>query len=91
MPPATITASRWLPTGAAALALGVSTDSLKRYATKHEILIEGKHYRRGAFPNSPIVWDVAACLQALTHRGMNRPAHQRAAMAAAGEHVLGQG
>jgi hypothetical protein len=74
-----ITASRWLPTGAAALALGVSTDSLKRYATRHEILIEGKHYRRGAFANSPIVWDVAACLEALTHRGMNRPTRREVA------------
>lgn len=79
MTPAAITASRWLPTGAAALALGVSTDSLKRYATRHEILIEGKHYRRGVFANSPIVWDVAACLDALTHRGMNRSAKQGAA------------
>jgi hypothetical protein len=76
MTPDTITASRWLPTGAAALALGVSTDSLKRYAARYEILIEGKHYRRGAFANSPIVWDVAACLDALTHRGMNRHTRQ---------------
>ncbi len=75
----TIAGPCWLPTGAAALALGVSADSLKRYANRHEILIEGKHFRRGAFPNSPIVWHVPACLQALTHRGMNRPGRQGAA------------
>jgi hypothetical protein len=66
------TASRWVPTGAAALALGVSSDTLKRYSDRHKILIEGKHFRRGPFPNSPRVWDLDACHKVLTHHGLAR-------------------
>ena len=49
----------WLPTKAAADALGISTDTLKR---KREIcggfLEAGHHWCAGATPNSPMTWCV---------------------------------
>ena len=62
------TAELWLPTGQAARHLGVSNDTLKRYASRDEFLIEGKHWRRGAHPNSPWTWNVHGCRQAMSCR-----------------------
>lgn len=64
-----ITQELWLPTGPAALLLGVSAPTLKRYADRDEFLVEGKHWRRGPHPNSPRVWDVQGCRAAITWRG----------------------
>jgi len=63
-------ATEWLPTGHATRALGVSADTLKRYADS--FLIEGKHWRSGPYQNSPRVWNVPACLEALSYRGRLR-------------------
>ena len=59
----------WLPTGLAARALGCSIDTLKRYAKRDEFLVDGKHWRRGAHPNSPWVWNVPACQEAINWQG----------------------
>lgn len=59
----------WLPTGQAALHLGVSSCSLKRYADRDESLIDGQHWRRGPHANSPRVWNIPACEEALHWRG----------------------
>ena len=65
----------WLPTKAAADALGISTDTLKR---KREIcggfLEAGHHWCAGATPNSPMTWCVERCRQALHERGMQQRA-----------------
>lgn len=63
---------QWLPTGLAARTLGVSHDSLKRYADRDGFLIEGKHWRRGVHPNSPRLWNLPACIDALAYRGRIR-------------------
>ena len=59
----------WMPTGPAARALNCSIDTLKRYAKRDEFLIEGKHWRRGAYPNSPWVWNIPACWEAIRWQG----------------------
>ena len=59
----------WLRTGRAARALGISEDTLKRYAFRDEFLIEGVHWRRGPHPTSPITWNMSACEEALRWRG----------------------
>lgn len=59
----------WLRTGEAAHALGVSEDTLKRYAQQDEFLIEGVHWVRGLHLNSPILWNVPACEEAILWRG----------------------
>lgn len=59
----------WLPTGKAARALGISADTLKRYALRDEILIEGTHWRRGPHRNSPITWNISACEEVLQWKG----------------------
>jgi len=61
--------TRWLPTGQAARELGISPDSLKRYADRDEVLVLGEHWRHGVHSNSPRVWNLPLCLQALNHRG----------------------
>ena len=58
-----------MPTGPAARVLNCSIDTLKRYATRDEFLIEGKHWRRGAYPNSPWVWNIPACQAAIHWQG----------------------
>ena len=63
---------QWLPSGQAALALGVSVKSLKRYADIHEFLVEGMHWQHGPLCNSPRVWNVDACREALAYRGRIR-------------------
>ena len=59
----------WLATGPAARALGCSINTLKRYARRDEFLIDGTHWRRGAYPNSPWVWNVPACQEAIRRQG----------------------
>ncbi len=63
---------QWLPTGLATRALGVSPDSLKRYADQNCFLIEGKHWRRGVHSNSPRIWNIPECVDALSYRGRIR-------------------
>jgi hypothetical protein len=63
---------RWLPSGQAALTLGVSVRTLKRYADHHSFLIEGKHWRFGPLCNSPRQWNIPACVDALSYRGRLR-------------------
>ncbi|KAF0655016.1 hypothetical protein L107_00815 [Cyanobium sp. Copco_Reservoir_LC18] len=58
----------WLPTSQAARALGISPHTLKRYADRDGFLIEGTHCRRGPYPNSPRVWEVNGCRQAMSWR-----------------------
>ena len=62
----------WLPTGRAAQLLGCSPDTLKRYAIRDEFLISGEHWRRGPHANSPWVWNVPACEEAIRWRGRCR-------------------
>lgn len=62
----------WLPTGLATKALGVSAFTLKRYADRDCFLIEGVHFRYGFHSNSPRVWNIPACQEALTYRGRQR-------------------
>ncbi|QPN61966.1 hypothetical protein H8F25_09150 [Synechococcus sp. CBW1004] len=63
---------QWLPTGQATLVLGVSADTLKRYAMRDEFLIDGKHWRRGPYRNSPMVWNIPACEEAIRWRVRKR-------------------
>ena len=73
------TDDRWLPTGQATIALGVSPFSLRRYADRDCFLIEGKHWRYGPHSNSPRIWNVPACAEALAYRGRLRRQQQLAA------------
>lgn len=59
----------WLPTGQAARCLARSGYTLKRYADVYDFLEEGKHWCRGPFFNSPRIWNVTKCREALTYRG----------------------
>ncbi|QNI71975.1 hypothetical protein [Cyanobium sp. NS01] len=74
------TTELWLPTGQAARQLAVSNDTLKRYASRDEFLIEGKHWQRGAHPNSPWTWNVHACRKAMSWRNRHgkRPPNSEA-------------
>ena len=73
----------WLPTKAAADALGISSDTLKRYReTAGGFLEGGKHYNLGPTLNSPITWSVEAIRQAFHARGMRA----RRELAAGGRH-----
>jgi hypothetical protein len=69
----------WLPTTAAAAALGCSPCTLKR---KRDIcggfLEAGRHYSLGPEFNSPIAWRVEAVREALYYRGMLVRAGQQA-------------
>lgn len=60
---------QWLPTGPAARALGCSADTLKRYADRDEFLVEGQHWRHGPYRQSPRVWNIQACHQAISWQG----------------------
>ena len=62
----------WLPTGQATRVLGVSPFTLKRYADRDCFLVEGKHWRSGPHQNSPRLWNVAECIDALSYRGRLR-------------------
>lgn len=65
-------AELWLPTKAAADALGISTDTLKR---KREIcggfLEAGRHWCAGPTSNSPMTWCVEECRKEIHQRGMD--------------------
>ena len=65
-------AEHWLPTKAAAAALGLSTDTLKR---KREIcggfLEAGRHWCAGPTSNSPMTWCVEECRKEIHQRGMD--------------------
>lgn len=75
--------TRWLPTGQAARELGISPDSLKRYADRDEVLVLGEHWRHGVHSNSPRVWNLPLCRQALNHRGrLQRRQHAALTIAA---------
>lgn len=63
---------QWLPTGQAARAVGCSTHTLKRYAYRDEFLVEGTHWRRGPYVNSPLVWNIPKCLEAISRQGRCR-------------------
>lgn len=66
-------ASEWLRTGSASHDLGVHEVTLKRYADRDHILIEGIHWIYGVHANSPRLWDVPKCREALAYRGrLNR-------------------
>ena len=61
----------FLPTKAAADALGISTDTLKRKReTCGGFLENGKDYFLGATANSPIIWCIERCREAYNYRGM---------------------
>ena len=61
----------WLPTAAAAKALGVSPDTLKRRRETSGGFLENRtHYVVGPAKNSPIVWRVESCREAFNARGM---------------------
>ena len=56
---------RWARTSEAAVLLGMSRDTLRR-RIEDGYLIEGEHFRRGLFPNTPVTWNVPATREALT-------------------------
>jgi hypothetical protein len=62
----------WLPTGEASRFLGVSADTLKRYADRDCFLEEGTHWRYGVHRNSPRLWNVQQCLAAMTYQGRHK-------------------
>ena len=67
----------WLPTKAAADALGISTDTLKR---KREIcggfLEAGHHWCAGSTRNNPMTFCVERCREAFHQRGMQARSQQ---------------
>jgi hypothetical protein len=66
-----LTISAWLPTPAAALALGRSTSYLKRLRDTHGGFLEsGKHYAVAPSSNAPITWNVDLVRHELNRRGM---------------------
>ena len=73
MPTALPTGSegRWVPTSTATQCLGVSSDSLRRYA-RSGVLRAGEHYRPGLLANSPWVWRLDTCAQELLKLGNQR-------------------
>jgi hypothetical protein len=65
------TTTAWLPTTAAALALGRSTSYIKRLRDTHGGFLEsGKHYCVAPSSNAPITWQVELVRQELNRRGM---------------------
>jgi len=66
-------AGEWLRTGLAARELGVHETTLKNYADRDQFLIEGVHWIYGVHANSPRLWDLPKCRDALAYRGrLNR-------------------
>jgi len=62
---------RWLPTPAAAEALGCSAIHLKRQRDiQGGFLQAGVHYSLGISRTAPITWNVEACRKAIHHRGL---------------------
>ena len=70
-----VTTTIWLPTPAAALALGRSTSYLKRLRDSHGGFLElGRHYSVAPSSNAAITWNVDAIRSELNRRGMERQA-----------------
>lgn len=70
---------RWLPTPAAAEALGCSAIHLKRQRDiQGGFLQGGVHYSLGASRTAPITWNVEACRKAIHQRGLmaRNPQHR---------------
>tara|TARA_E500000178_G_C16915461_1_gene704720 strand:+ start:758 stop:988 length:231 start_codon:yes stop_codon:yes gene_type:complete len=60
-----------LRTSEAALALGCSTDTLKRKRESQGGFLEaGVHYFYGDCTNSPITWNIEKCREAFHQRGI---------------------
>ena len=60
----------WLPTPAAAQALGCSQKHLKNKRDSHGgFLVEGVDYRLGCSVTAPITWNVERCRDAFHYRG----------------------
>jgi hypothetical protein len=66
----------WISTGHAARPLGVSGESLRRWA-RSGVLEPGRHFRPGISGNCPWVWDAPACQARLLQLGAAREAAQR--------------
>ena len=66
----------WAPTSTAAYRLGVSPDSLRRYARGGFFQL-GEHYRPGLRTNSPWVWRLDACAEQLMQMGKERETAER--------------
>ena len=78
MPTASLAAPEgcWAPTNAAAYRLGVSRDTLLRYA-RIGVLRLGEHYRPGLLSNSPWQWRVEEVAQELLQLSSEREQAQR--------------
>ena len=50
----------------AAIQLGMSPSTFKRYANHDELLVEGQHWRRGPHRQSPRVWNTQPCYRAMS-------------------------
>ena len=61
----------WSPTTFAAHQLGVSSETLRRYA-RSSYLKAGTHYRPGLLPNSPWVWQIDAVAKELLQLSTKR-------------------
>jgi hypothetical protein len=73
------TAQQWLQTPAAALALGVSQNHLKRCRDTHGgFLVGGEHYVLGTSHSAAILWNTDAIRTAFHHRGMLRKRGEQA-------------
>ena len=66
-------ATEWVPTPEAEKVLGIKRDRLKRSfsypASTQGFLLEGVHWKRGPFDNSPITWNLPECIEALEAHG----------------------
>jgi len=61
----------WSTTTSAAHQLGVSSETLRRYA-RSGYLKPGTHFRPGLLPNSPWVWQIDAVAQELLQLSTER-------------------
>ena len=61
----------WAATTAAAHQMGISSETLRRYA-RNGYLKPGTHYRPGLLPNSPWVWQIEAVAQELLQLSTKR-------------------
>ena len=66
----------WATTAAAAHQLGISSETLRRYA-RSGYLRPGDHYRPGLLPNSPWVWRVEAVAHQLLELSTEREQPKR--------------
>ncbi|WP_236076879.1 hypothetical protein [Prochlorococcus marinus] len=63
--------SEWMRTSFAALQLGVSPDTLHRRRESNGGFLEiGRDYVLGPYRNSPLVWNVQNCRDALNQNGL---------------------